>query len=226
MKNFLLSMTIAVVLFGAGAAYAHSAEMQMTNESDIDQVTNVLVKEKFKKKVVLQWTAVDGANSYQVRLMNKHKKKLRTLSADTVTKTIKSLTAGKKYKVRVRAIVNDKVEGPWSDFLTFTTKNNEDDTNNNDTGDDAGDGLEITTEAIAIEDFAFSPDTLTIAAGSTVTWTNNDSSAHTVTSDDGEFLDSGTLVQGDTYTVTFDTPGTYTYICAFHTSMAGMIIVE
>src|SRR4051812_15054434 len=60
--------------------------------------------------------------------------------------------------------------------------------------------------SVSIANFAFDPGSVTIDAGSTVTWTNSDSATHTVTSDDGTF-DSGNLASGDSYSFTFDTPG-------------------
>jgi len=79
--------------------------------------------------------------------------------------------------------------------------------------------------AVDISGFAFSQPDLQIAAGTTVTWTNQDSANHTVTSDDGAF-DSGQLAQGDTYSWTFDTPGTYTYHCANHPNMTASVTVS
>jgi len=79
--------------------------------------------------------------------------------------------------------------------------------------------------AVTIQDFAFGPQTLEIAAGTTVTFTNNDSAPHTATADDGSF-DTGQLDQGASASVTFDTPGTYTYVCAFHPNMTGTIVVS
>jgi plastocyanin len=78
--------------------------------------------------------------------------------------------------------------------------------------------------AVDIQNFAFSPDTLSIPAGTTVTWTNLDSATHTVTADDGAF-DSGNLPTSQTYSFTFDTPGTYTYHCSIHTYMTATITV-
>lgn len=80
-------------------------------------------------------------------------------------------------------------------------------------------------EAIAIEGFAFGPAELTVPAGTTVTWTNNDGAPHTVTADDGSF-GSENLATGDTFSFTFDTPGTYTYHCEIHPSMTATITVE
>ena len=78
--------------------------------------------------------------------------------------------------------------------------------------------------AVAIEGFAFAPQSIEVTAGSTVTFTNNDGAAHTATADDGSF-DTGSLAQGESASVTFDTPGTYTYTCAFHPGMTGTIVV-
>lgn len=81
------------------------------------------------------------------------------------------------------------------------------------------------THAVAIAEFAFAPATLTITAGDTVTWTNEDQIEHTATSTTGAF-DSGLLGQGESYSVTFTTPGTYDYLCTPHPSMTGQIVVQ
>jgi amicyanin len=80
------------------------------------------------------------------------------------------------------------------------------------------------THAVAIADFAFSPPMLTVTAGDTVTWTNEDAVAHTATSTAGAF-DSGDLAQGASFSFTFTTPGTYTYLCTPHPDMTGQIVV-
>jgi plastocyanin len=79
--------------------------------------------------------------------------------------------------------------------------------------------------SVAIVDNDFSPADLTIAVGTTVTWTNTGQRRHTVTSTDGGFTSSGTLSSGDTYAQTFGTAATFAYICAIHTSMKGTITV-
>ena len=81
------------------------------------------------------------------------------------------------------------------------------------------------THAVAIADFAFSPATLTITAGDTVTLTNEDQVAHTATSTTGAF-DSGLLDQGESFSMTFTTPGTYDYLCTPHPTMTGQIVVQ
>lgn len=78
--------------------------------------------------------------------------------------------------------------------------------------------------AVQIADSAFSPTTLTIAVGDTVTWTNADDRPHTVTSNDGAF-DSGNLDEGQSFSFTFTEPGTYAYRCNYHTEMQATIVV-
>lgn len=80
--------------------------------------------------------------------------------------------------------------------------------------------------AVVIQNFAFSPATVTIAPGTTVTWTNKDSVAHTVSSDDNAWPDSGSVNTGHTFSFTFSKPGTYTYHCAIHPNMVARVIVS
>ena len=78
--------------------------------------------------------------------------------------------------------------------------------------------------AVVIEGFAFNEATIEVAAGTTVMWTNNDTTPHTVTSADGTF-DSGRLDGGATFSFTFTEPGEYAYACEFHPGMQGTIVV-
>ena len=80
--------------------------------------------------------------------------------------------------------------------------------------------------SVSLQGFAFSPSTLTIKKGDTVTWTNLDSIEHTVTSDSGNELDSALLSKGQAYSHTFDTAGTFGYYCIRHPNMKAKIIVE
>lgn len=83
----------------------------------------------------------------------------------------------------------------------------------------------VTTNTITIKNFAFNPSTITIKAGANVTWTNEDSTAHQVKEDNGLFL-SDALGNGQSFTYTFITAGTYNYTCTIHRSMHGKVIVE
>ena len=85
-------------------------------------------------------------------------------------------------------------------------------------------GAPVATDAVAIKNFGFSPATITISAGSTVVWTNNDSVQHDVTFDGGS-ISSSVLNHGDTFSHTFTTAGTYHYICSIHPFMHGTVIV-
>ena len=93
--------------------------------------------------------------------------------------------------------------------------------------DDATNTLDLLSAGaqVTIQNFSFSPTPLTIKAGGTVVWTDNQPIfPHTVTADDNSFS-SGLLHQGNTFSHTFTTPGTYTYHCAVHPFMHGTVIV-
>jgi plastocyanin len=76
-----------------------------------------------------------------------------------------------------------------------------------------------------IVDFGFTPASLTVKSGTTVTWTNTGSAPHTVTADDGSFA-SGTLAGGATFQQTFAKAGTYAYHCSIHHSMVATVVVQ
>ncbi|HTU81119.1 MAG TPA: cupredoxin family copper-binding protein [Candidatus Acidoferrales bacterium] len=78
---------------------------------------------------------------------------------------------------------------------------------------------------VHVRNFAFSPATVTVRAGDRVTFVNDDDEAHTVTAVDKSF-DSQGLDAGDTWSHTFDEPGTYPYFCALHPYMRGEVIVK
>lgn len=78
---------------------------------------------------------------------------------------------------------------------------------------------------VSINGFAFNPSELRIKVGQTVTWTNEDSTAHNVVANDGSFK-SETLQKGESFSHTFDKAGTFDYVCTFHAPMKAKIIVE
>lgn len=84
--------------------------------------------------------------------------------------------------------------------------------------------------AVTIADFSFTPATLTVAVGTSVTWTNNGPTGHTVTANDGSFDsdtagNKSTIGAGKTFSHTFATAGTFAYHCKIHSSMTGTITV-
>ncbi|WP_369394462.1 cupredoxin family copper-binding protein [Streptomyces sp. CG1] len=84
----------------------------------------------------------------------------------------------------------------------------------------------VTGDAVTIKNFAFSPTTLTVKAGTTVTWTNQDTDAHTVTSaGSGGPLHSPALATHATYSYRFTKPGTYSYLCTIHPFMTAKVEV-
>jgi plastocyanin len=78
---------------------------------------------------------------------------------------------------------------------------------------------------VVIKGFAFDPADVTIKAGESVTWTNQDSVTHDVTAEKGEFQ-SGNMENGAAFTFTFDKAGVYPYYCALHPTMTGTINVQ
>lgn len=80
-------------------------------------------------------------------------------------------------------------------------------------------------QTVSIKDFAFSPTTITVKAGSPVMWQNNDAVSHEVVADDRSF-DTGVLNSGEKGSYTFSKAGEYTYKCGIHPSMVGKVIVE
>ena len=79
------------------------------------------------------------------------------------------------------------------------------------------------SNAVAIEGFVFTPQTLTVKIGTTVTWTNNHTAPHQIKS---ATFNSSLLTKGQSFTFTFNEVGTYDYVCAIHSNMKGKIIVN
>jgi plastocyanin len=83
-----------------------------------------------------------------------------------------------------------------------------------------------TKTEVVIDNLNFSQPTITVPVGATVTWTNHDNVAHTVTSPDNQFKKSPVLKAGERFSNTFATAGTYSYFCSIHHRMTGKIIVK
>jgi plastocyanin len=79
--------------------------------------------------------------------------------------------------------------------------------------------------AVKIDNFNFTPPTLVVTPGTTVTWTNDDDSPHSVREKDGKFK-SAALDTDDTFSQTFAAPGEYEYFCSIHPRMVGKIVVK
>jgi plastocyanin len=78
---------------------------------------------------------------------------------------------------------------------------------------------------VKIDNFAFGPQTLTVPAGTTVTWTNRDDIPHSVVSGDSLFK-SKALDTDDKFSFTFAKAGTYSYFCGLHPKMTGKVVVQ
>jgi plastocyanin len=86
----------------------------------------------------------------------------------------------------------------------------------------------VNDRGVDIDNFAYEPKTLTVTRGTEVTWVNQDDAPHTVTSDEGDALDSEQLGEGDEFSERFLEDGTFAYHCEVHGKdrMSGKIVVE
>jgi plastocyanin len=90
---------------------------------------------------------------------------------------------------------------------------------------DANAGPPLQNAVVKIANFTFSPPTLTVRPGTTVTWVNDDDIPHTVVSKDGVFK-SKVLDTGDRFSFSFAKPGQFGYFCSIHPHMTGTIVVK
>jgi plastocyanin len=118
---------------------------------------------------------------------------------------------------------------------TGSTISNEDDSNSSaDTSSPSSSpsGTKDVSMTGVNQDYSFDPNPIEISAGESVTWTNNDNEIHDITSGNeeeenmGQEFASGILSSGKSFSHTFDKPGRYPYLCSFHESMTGEVIVK
>jgi amicyanin len=83
----------------------------------------------------------------------------------------------------------------------------------------------VATNTVSIKNFAFSPATITVKPDTTVTWVNHDEDAHTVTFQSNPKVASNPLQGNQSFSHTFQTAGTYSYICSIHPFMHGKVVV-
>lgn len=89
----------------------------------------------------------------------------------------------------------------------------------------SGSSTPVSTTSVSMKNFAFDPANISVTAGQEVTFTNNDSTTHTVTANDGSF-ESGDLGPGESFKKVFSTVGTFNYHCSIHTTMKGAVEVK
>src|SRR6266851_7769117 len=82
-----------------------------------------------------------------------------------------------------------------------------------------------TIAEVKVDNFSFGPASLTVAVGTTVTWTNRDDIPHTVVSTDKVFK-SKVLDTDEKFSYTFNQQGTYAYFCSIHPKMTGQVVVQ
>lgn len=119
---------------------------------------------------------------------------------------------------------NSKTDAPSSNSDSSMAEHSSSSSNTN---DKASTSEAVATDQVEIKDYAYSPKTITVKAGTTVTWTNKDSVRHDVTSDNesADAPKSELLANGETYSFKFNKPGTYTYHCTPHPYMKATVIV-
>ena len=83
----------------------------------------------------------------------------------------------------------------------------------------------VSTDSVTLENYIFTPATIKVKVGTTVTWTNKDAVHHSVTGDNGGLPDGPLFGQGETYKYTFTKAGTFTYHCSPHPYMHGSVVV-
>lgn len=81
------------------------------------------------------------------------------------------------------------------------------------------------SHTVTINNFAFSPKDIVVSSGTMITWTNNDSVAHSATADDNSF-DTGVLSTNQSKSVTFSKTGKFSYHCSIHPNMMGTVTVQ
>ncbi len=132
----------------------------------------------------------------------------------------------KVMSVVIVVVVLGLVGGVWAASRHKNNNTNTMDMSSNSQSNSSSSSTATATNKVTIDNFAFSPATITIKKGTTVTWTNKDSAMHTVTeSDNSTGPDSGDLATGKSYSFTYSQTGTFTYHCSIHPSMVGTVKV-
>jgi plastocyanin len=100
--------------------------------------------------------------------------------------------------------------------------------NNSNTNSSTSNSQTPTAGSVDIKNMMFTPSQISVQKGAKVTWTNNDTTAHTVIDDLSNVGGpaSGSIAPGETYSFTFDKTGSFQYHCSIHPSMRGTIVVK
>jgi len=122
------------------------------------------------------------------------------------------------------AVIAILAVGGWAIFGR-STDNTNNSSKTSSTNSPAQNQSPASTNAVTIQNFAFSPASITVKKDTMVTWTNKDSTAHTVTADSGNGPASQPLQPGQSYSFTYNQTGTFTYHCSIHPEMHGTVVV-
>jgi LPXTG-motif cell wall-anchored protein len=147
---------------------------------------------------------------------------------DSVTAVQEAVPDVPDLPVETPVTASDQADDPEPDPAT-EGKQNADETNADEKKKDPAakepSAKAASSASVTISDFKFTPDTVTVNEGDTVTWTNDGPSVHTATAEDGSF-DTGALNKGESGSATFTQAGTISYICSPHPFMHGKVVVQ
>lgn len=231
MKKLLVSF---IVLFAGLLLVTQTAPL--TSAAEVAEPTVVATPSKIKQFSVDDATETTlkvswkkhNADGTQIRVMTEDgtlvlKKNTKKPHSTTIT----GLTAGTTYTIKARAYnLRGDGEKKYGKYSTTVTAATDAEPVEDTTDEDQQQEEETTPETfdVSITNFAFSPESLEVQVGDTVRFTNNDSSSHTASEENGVF-NTGTLSPGETVEIVMDQTGTFGYFCAFHTFMTGSITV-
>jgi plastocyanin len=143
-----------------------------------------------------------------------------------------NLEPGERWSVRLDAAGTyvyldhrDEDDARYRGGIVVTSGSGGDSGSGGSAGDSGADGAAETNATVGMAGKTFLPGTVTIAAGGTVTFRNDDDDEHTATGTGGSF-DTGTLSPGESKRQRFTEPGTYAFLCAFHSDMTGEVVVK
>lgn len=123
--------------------------------------------------------------------------------------------------------LKNPAKAPSNSSTATSNSSNTTNMNHSESSDVSIDSTPVATNVVEIKDYAYAPDVITIKKGTTVTWTNQDTTRHNIAPDEGttDFKASKLLAKGESYSVTFNTVGTFSYYCTPHPYMKGKVIV-
>jgi plastocyanin len=177
-------------------------------------------------------SSVTGPNSLAIREsgtwtvnVNAQSNQYLTFTVDWGDQNVYPMTAAQSQTIFQTNTLTHAYLQSGTYTIRFSVQNGNGQSNQYTTTVIVGGGSYNNSPYVSIANMAFNPQTIYVSRGTTVSWTNNDSMSHTVTSDTNNF-GSAVLNSGQSYSYTFNSSGTYHYHCAIHPSMTGTVVVQ